>query len=173
MISYRKNIEDAVFSRCAAERAKHTRKEIKWNPILSGLARNHSLRMSRREKLWEHDKPSKIPELIKNPIEATIAWTLITLGFLVAWVFALLGLLILWLGREGYKKKKREHVAAVSADNIESARKRPEEVAAKLYEELAANEAYGKSLMDSDFKLSGIGVSRKRNVLYITQIFYG
>lgn len=173
MTPYRKNIEDAVFSHCAAERAKQTRKELKPNPILAGLARNHSLRMSRKEKLWEHTKPSKIPELIKNPIEATIAWTLITMGFLVAWIFALLGLLILWVGREGYKKKKKEHVAAVSTDNIESARKRPKEVAAKLYEELARNEAYCKSLMDPDFKLSGIGVSRKRNVLYITQIFYG
>ncbi len=173
MRPYRKNIEAAVFSQCAAERAKHTRKELKPNPVLSRLARNHSQRMSRKEKLWEHTKPSKIPELIKNPIEATIAWSLITLGFLVAWVFALLGLLILWLGREGYKKKKAEYVAAVSIGTTGRLHERAKEIAFRLYRELAGNEAYRKDLMDPDFKLSGIGVSRKREFLYITQIFYG
>ncbi len=173
MTPYRRNIENGVMTRCETERAKHSRKEVKWNPDLSRLARNHSHRMSRKRKLWEHSESSKIPKLIKNPIEASIAWTLITLGFLVAWVFALIGVVILWVGREGYKKKKKEHVAVIRTRSNDRAGEGSDAIAARLYDELAGDEGYLKSVADPDFKLTGIGVWRKRNRMYITQIFYG
>jgi hypothetical protein len=172
-IFQRSEIENLLVEHTNDTRKRNNQEPLNLNPVLQNLARNHSHRMSRKNKIWRHTKKSEIPKLIPNPIEATIAWTLITLGFLIAWIFALIGLFILWVGRKGYKKKVREDVTmiAFAPETIEA--KRYGTIARQLFDNLSGQQEYRNNLNDRDLKLTGVGIKRKKNVIYATQIFYG
>ncbi len=77
------------------------------------------------------------------------------------------------MGREGYKKKKREYVGVVALDEATRSRGNEEKIAGLLYDELGKDEEYYQSIADPDFKLTGVGVGRRKNLMYVTQIFYG
>ncbi len=172
-IFHRSELERLLLEYTKDARRESDKEPLAYNPVLRNLARNHSDRMSRRNKLWRRQKKSTIPKLIPNPIEATIAWSLITLGFLVAWIFALLGLLILWIGRKGYKKKVRENVTMITVDPEDITECRYRKIARKLKKTFLNQPEYQENLNDPELKLTGIGIKRKKNALYATQIFYG
>ncbi len=169
----RNRIEELLLEYTHETRRQREKEPLLESPVLRNLARNHSYRMSRKNKIWRRREKSRIPELIPNPIEATIAWTLITLGFLIAWIFALIGLLLLRFGRKGYKKKVREDVAMAIVDSRDIEERRYEPIARRLNAELSAHPEYLENLSDPDLKLTGVGVKRKKNAVYATQIFYG
>lgn len=144
----------------------HRKQPLVHNPLLANLAKNHSSRMALRQRTWVHDKSKRISGLIRDPREITIAWTLITLGFIIAWIFAIIGYVILKVGRQPYKKKHAEFVAQFPI-------RQKTHTISRVWESFRTQKGYAHVLADEDFKIIGIGIKVRKQQMYVTQIFYG
>ena len=145
-------IEGLIHRYVNRERKKRHLQTFKSNYGLKRLARGHSKRMSNKKRIWHgngvHLAGSKLTKK----------------GF---WD---------WIASLFYRGASGENVAMMPLGRVRGVRhqiKSSKDVATQLHKSWMNSAGHRRNILNSNFSLIGIGVKRRGNNFYATQIFYG
>lgn len=145
-----KVIEKRILYYLNKSRRKRKLSKLESNRGLIHLSRKHSSKMARRRRLWHGNNVSKAGDYISTSI--------------LAWLFSFSG------GVSG------ENVAMMPKGRIKGHKRKihsDRDIAKALHKCWMKSHGHRRNILNSTFTKVGIGVKRKRNTFYATQLFYG
>lgn len=163
-----KNIEKWIFRYVNQTRRKNNLPELKPNRGLIFLARRHSALMAKKGRIWHGENVFAARRYASSSF-----WKILKIICYPLAVFFPPLWLIFFFGEKGVSG---ENVAMMPKGKVSGFKKEiysDKEIAKALHITWMRSPGHRRNILNSDFRKIGIGVKRRGNRFYATELFYG